>query len=195
MKKIILASTSPRRKELLSILKIPFSIEESNYDEDMTIKLSPQELVKFLSLEKAKAVAKQHKDNVVIIAADTIVALDKRVLGKPKSKEEAREMIKFINGKNHSIFTGLAIIDTETNIIFSDYRETKVFFKNISDKDIESYLKTDGYMDKAGAYSIQGLAAIFVEKIDGDFYSAMGLPINFIAEILEKIDISCFNYE
>jgi len=176
MKKIILASQSPRRKDLLSQIGLKFEVDPSNYQEDMSLKMDPKELAEYLSLGKAKDVAQRHKDSI-IIAGDTFCVLDKEVLGKPKTKENAKAMLQKLSGKTHSIITGFAIIDTETKKQISKSVETKVYFRNISEKEIDTYIDSGEPMDFAGAYAIQHLGGLFVEKIDGDYFNIVGLPI------------------
>lgn len=188
MKKIILASTSPRRKEILEKTRLLFSIEGSDYEEDMSLPLTPHELVKFLSLEKAKSVAKNHAD-ALIIAADTIVAFEGKVLGKPHTREAAKEMLLMLNGKRNSIITGVAIIDTTTSKIESFSDEVDIYLKQLTESEIDNYIKSGEPLDKAGAYAIQGLGSVFIKKIDGDFFSAMGLPIEKIAEVIKGFGV------
>lgn len=193
MKKIILASQSPRRKQLLEQIGLKFEIDPSNYEEDMTLKMEPNKLAEFLSLGKAKDVAQKHKDSI-IISADTIVAIDGEVFGKPKTSERAKYMLQKFSGKAHSVITGFTIIDTEANKEITKSVETKVYFKNLSEKEIDAYIATGEPLDKGGGYAIQGLAALFVEKIEGDYFNIVGLPIlsltielkDFGINILEK---------
>ena len=189
MKKIILASGSPRRKMLLEQIGLNFEIDQSNYEEDMTLDMDPRELAKFLSLGKAKDVAQKHKDSI-IISADTIVALDGEVFGKPKIAEKAKLMLQKFSGKPHSVITGFTIIDTETGKEVSKSVETKVFFKNISEKEIDAYIATNEPLDKGGGYAIQGLAALFIEKIEGDYFNIVGLPLSPLTDELKNFGIN-----
>lgn len=188
MKKIILASTSPRRKEILEKTRLIFSIEGSDYEEDMSLPLAPHELVKFLSLEKAKSVAKKHTD-ALIIAADTIVTFEDRVLGKPHTAEKAKEMLLMLNGKRNTVITGVAIIDTTTGRTESFSDEADIYLKQLTESEIDNYISSGEPLDKAGAYAIQGLGSVFIKKIDGDFFAVMGLPIEKIAESLKGFGI------
>lgn len=188
MKKIILASTSPRRKEIFEKTNLPFSIVESNFEEDMTLDLSPTKLAKYLSLGKAQNVATKYKD-AIVIAADSFVVFEKKVLGKPHSKAEAKKMLQMISGKKTVIITGVAIIDISTGNTTSFAVSTSAFLREISESEIDNYILTGEPLDKAGAYAIQGLGAVFVKRIEGDFYSAVGLPLNRIVEELKKFDI------
>ena len=187
-KKIILASTSPRRQELMSRLKIDFEIVDSGYDEDMSLKKTPITLAKFLSLGKAKAVADRYK-NSIIIAADTFVAFENKVMGKPHTAEVATKMLRSLSGKTAQIITGLAIIDTTTNKCFSEVEVGKVKFKKLSKSEIENYIKSGECLDRAGAFEVQGLGGVMIEKISGDFNSIVGLPLFKVAKILTKLGV------
>lgn len=188
MKQIILASTSPRRKEIFEKSGLPFTTEDSNYEEDMTLPLSPQKLSGYLSLGKAKNVAEKHS-NVIIIAADTFVVFDNKVLGKPYTPEKTKEMLLLLNGKQNTIITGVTIIDTETNKTESFFTEVKVYLKKLTESEIDNYIKSGEPLDKAGAYALQGLGSVFVEKIEGDFFGAMGLPLVTVVEKLKSFGV------
>ena len=168
MKTIILASGSPRRKELLEKIGLKFKVVKGDYQEDMDSHKTPEDLVTFLSFEKARAVAKTHK-NSLVIGADTIVVCNGKVLGKPKNQEDAKGMLKTLSGKMHSVITGFTVIDTDTNKTISKSVETKVYFKKLDPEEIDAYVKTGEPMDKAGAYAIQGVGSAFIEKIEGDY--------------------------
>ncbi|OZM57860.1 septum formation inhibitor Maf [Lottiidibacillus patelloidae] len=175
MKKLILASGSPRRKELLEQVNLTFEIIVSDIEEVMNEKDTPANIVQSLAQQKAKDVFSKNKD-CVVIGADTIVAIGDRRLGKPKSKEEAVEMLQLLSGNTHSVFTGVAIETLEKSITF--YEETKVMFWNLTKKDIDTYIQSGEPFDKAGAYGIQGFGAMLVKKIDGDYFNVVGLPIS-----------------
>ena len=185
---IILASKSPRRKELLKKLGIKFKIDPSEYKEDMNLKLKPQGLAKRLSCEKAKAVAKKYK-NAIIIAADTFIVFKGKLLGKPHTETEAKKMLKKLSGKSHSVITGFTIIDTRKKKIISKSVETKVYFKKLTQSEIDNYVKSKEPLDKAGAYAIQGLGAFLVEKIEGDYFNVIGLPLKTLAESLRNFNV------
>ncbi len=189
MKTIILASASPRRKELLEKIGLKFEVEPSNYEENMRSELEPHELAKKVSLEKAKAVASKHK-NAIVIAADTFIVFQGRMLGKPKTEVEAKEMLKTINGKSHSVITGFTIIDTEKNKALSRAVETKVYIRELTLKEIDAYVKSKEPLDKAGAYAIQGLGSVIVEKIEGDYFNVIGLPLSALTESLKEFGIN-----
>jgi septum formation protein len=188
MKPIILASASPRRKDLLTQIGINFEIDPSNYEEEKHLNLEPHKLAKYLSLQKAKDVATRHKKSI-IIAADTFVVFEGKIIGKPSSEEEARERLNKMNGRCHSVITGFTIIDTEINKIISKSVDTKVYFKNITSEEIDSYVASKEPMDKAGAYAIQGLGGILVDKIEGDYYNVVGLPLAVLVEELKNFGI------
>lgn len=188
MKTIILASASPRRKEILEKTGLKFSVDESDYEENMDIGLKPHELAMCHSIGKARAVARKYK-NALIISADTIVVLKNRVFGKPRNSEEAKQMLKALSGKAHSVITGFTILDTAGKKEISKTVESKVFFKRLSKDEIETYIKSGEPLDKAGAYGVQGLGAVIVKRIEGDFFNVMGLPLNAVAESLKKFGI------
>jgi len=187
-KKIILASTSPRRKEILAKLKIPFEVQESDYEEDMALDMPAEKLVEFLSLGKAKAVADKNK-NAIVIAADTIVVFNHQRLGKPKTPEKAREMLNMLSGKENQIVTGVTIIDTQTGQTRSFHEITKVFFDTLTPEIIEAYIKTGEPLGRAGAYALQDIGALIINHTEGDFLSAMGLPLKRLAKELEDFGI------
>lgn len=189
MKTIILASTSPRRRKVLEILGLKFKVVPSNVDEKLNPRYQPRRQAEMLSEEKALAVVPKHK-NSIVIAADTLVALGNDVIGKPKDIADAKRTIKKLSGKTHSVFTGFTVIDTETKKQFTESVETKVTFKKLSEKEISGYLKKAKVLDKAGGYGVQELGAVLVERIDGDFYNPVGLPISALAQVLKKFDIN-----
>ncbi len=190
MRKIILASTSPRRHELMHLLGLPFEIVSSDYEEDMTLKITPQKLVKVLSAGKAADVASKHKHSLVI-GADTIVVYNNEVLGKPHTPAKAKEMLKKLSGQTHSVFTGFTIIDDKTKKSVSCAIESKVYFRKLSDKEISDYVKTGVALKKAGAYGINDRASLFTEKIEGDYFNIVGFPVFHIAQELKKFGINC----
>jgi septum formation protein len=187
MKRIILASTSPRRKEIFSKAKLPFEVKESNYEEDMSLAMPPVELVKYLAHNKAKAVADKNKD-AIVIAADTFVVYNNNFLGKPKTEKEAKEMLMMLSGKEHEIVTGVAIIENDHSVSFCE--TVKVFMEDMSSESIDKYIATGEPKDKAGAYAMQEIGAIFIKKIEGDFYTAMGLPFKRLVEELKAFGIN-----
>ncbi len=188
MKKIILASTSPRRKEILAKAQVSFEVQESNYEEDMTLNMPPEKLAEFLSAGKAKAVADKNTD-AIVIAADTFIVYEHHRLGKPKNPERAKEMLEMLSGKEHEIVTGVTIIDTDTSEPYSFHESTKVFMSQLSPEIIDAYIKTGEPIDKAGAYALQEMGALLIEKIEGDFFNAMGLPLRRLVKELKNFGV------
>ncbi|MBA3789205.1 septum formation inhibitor Maf [Patescibacteria group bacterium] len=187
MKRIILASTSPRRKELLSKTGLNFETQDSAYEEDMTLNLEPGELAKYLSKGKAQAVADKNRD-AVVIGADTFITFEEKVLGKPHTPEKARETLQMLRGKSHTILTGFTIIENEK--VVSNVVETKVHFRQLTDKEIDTYVASGEPLDKAGAYAIQGLGSELVDRIEGDYSNVVGLPVDDVMRVLEEFGVS-----
>ena len=182
--KIILASASPRRTELLSLAKIKHEVVVFDHEEVIDNNKSPIEIVKDLAYQKANAVFEHYQDDTVI-GADTIVVLDE-ILGKPKDRSDAYRMLKKLSNKTHQVITGVAILSKEKKVNFAQV--THVTFRHMTDDDIYEYIDSENVYDKAGAYAIQGMAGKYITKIDGDYYNVMGLPISKVAEELEKIN-------
>ncbi|MBI4453973.1 septum formation protein Maf [Candidatus Woesearchaeota archaeon] len=191
MKQIILASASPRRKYLMKRLFKKFIVYKSSYDEDNNLPLSPVKLALYHSLEKGKNVAKHFKSGIVI-SADTIVVYNNKVMGKPSSKENAKEMLRLISGKEHEVITAFAVIDIDKNKIIQDYDASKVKMRILTDKEINDYINYEKPFDHAGAYAIQGKAAVFVEKIEGDYFNVVGLPLFKLNNVLKKLGVDIF---
>ena len=181
---IILASASPRRKEILENTNIKFDIISSSIEELVLDGESPCQMVMRLAFEKGIDIASKHKSDLVI-SADTIVVLDDNVLGKPKDEEEARQMISNLSGRTHQVITGISLINLENNKKIIDYVVSNVKFKKLSKDDINDYIKTKESLDKAGAYGIQGYGAILVEEIQGDYFNIVGLPISKLSDLLK----------
>ena len=180
---IILASASPRRKEILQNTKLKFEIQKSDIEESMVVRLA---------YEKAYDVAQKNKDKLVI-GADTIVALDNEVLGKPKDKEEAYQMIKKLSNKTHKVITGISLINISHGMVVNDYVVSLVTFKDLSEDSIKDYINTNESLDKAGAYGIQGYGALLVDNIQGDYFNIVGLPISKLSDLLkDHFDINLF---
>lgn len=179
---MILASQSPRRRELLSLITDKFSIIPAKGEEIIGENVSPSEAVKMLARQKAVEIYSEYKDET-IIAADTVVAIDGEILGKPHSAENAAEMLRKLSGRRHSVFTGVCVIhhDGETDI-FAE--ETQVEFYPLTEREIADYVATGEPMDKAGAYGIQGRGALLVKGISGDYYNVMGLPVGRLYRVL-----------
>ena len=180
---LILASASPRRKELLGLFHIPFSIRVADIDETMDSNAAPFDEVARVSRLKALAVPREEND--VVIAADTIVVCGGRVLGKPHSEEEAVSMLRLLSGRDHQVMTGGTVVTGETREIFTEV--TDIHFRKLSEREIRAYVATGEPMDKAGAYGIQGGAALFCSRMVGDYYNVMGLPVCRLGETLRRV--------
>ena len=178
---IILASASPRRKELLERDNVPFCIIKSDVIENIEPGLSPKEVVKHLSKIKACDVFDKHPNDFVI-GADTIVVIDDLILGKPKDRNDARRMLSLLKGRAHSVMT--AVTFASSNEIKTILSESRVYFNDISEEEINDYIDTAEPYDKAGAYAIQGMAAKFISHIDGDYNTIVGFPIDLVIEEL-----------
>ena len=188
--RIILASGSPRRTELLSTAGIRHEVIVSGAEEDVREK-DPGKLVEELSVRKAEAVFRTLDDDpVIVIGADTVVALDGEILGKPADEEDAFRMLRSLSGNTHSVFTGVAVFrDGELDL---RSEESRVTFRELSDEEIRGYIATGEPMDKAGAYGVQGKGAVFVEHLDGDFFNVMGLPLCTLAQMLKQQGVEVF---
>lgn len=189
MKKIILASSSPRRKTLLEQLGLKFTVDARVSEDNNSAGQEPRELVRENSRKKAESVAGGYPD-AIIIAADTIGIIDGRVIGKPHSESEARIMLASLSGKPHTVITGFTVLDTLTGKDVSRVVETTVYMRRITGAEIEAYLQTGEPLDKAGSYAIQGLGAALVERIEGDYFNVVGLPLAALAEVLKEFGIS-----
>lgn len=187
-KKMILASASPRRSELMRQAGFEFEIKVSEKEECYQSQ-EPAEIVKELALLKANDIAEQmHPENVVIIGADTIVSIDGEILGKPKGREDAFAMIWKMQGRKHQVYTGVAILIFEedgSKKVVNHAVRTDVYVNPMSEEEIVDYMAHENVMDKAGAYGIQGRFAAYVEKIEGDYYNVVGLPISYIYQVLK----------
>lgn len=180
---IILASQSPRRKELLGLFHIPFVIRAADIDEAMDVSKPAFDEVARVSLLKAKATPAESGD--VVIAADTIVVCGGQVLGKPKDEQDAYRMLRLLSGRDHQVMTGVSVLRGEKQVVFTEV--TDIHFRELSDKEIYAYIRTGEPMDKAGAYGIQGGAALFAEKMVGDYYNVMGLPVCRLGSVLRRL--------
>jgi septum formation protein len=180
---VILASQSPRRRELLGLFRIPFEIQAADIDETMDPDLPAGQEVSRVSRSKAMAIAAD--DDQIIIAADTIVVVDGRVLGKPQSPDHARQMLKSLSGRDHQVMTGIAVRRGSQCAVCTEV--TDVTFRPLTDAEIDAYIATGEPMDKAGAYGIQGGAALFCEKLHGDYYNVMGLPVCRLGLMLKSM--------
>ena len=180
---LILASASPRRKELLGLFHVPFTIRVADIDETMDNTKSPFDEVARVSRLKALAVERQEDD--IVIAADTIVVCDSRVLGKPKNEAEAVSMLQLLSGRDHQVMTGCTVLRGNRAETFTEV--TDLHFRELSRKEIENYVASGEPMDKAGSYGIQGGAALFCERMAGDYYNVMGLPVCRLGQVLKQV--------
>ena len=181
---LILASNSPRRKEILSMLGYEFVVKASDCDESTDI-TEPAELVKELSLRKAKAVKVGAEDTV--IGSDTVVAINGKILGKPVDENDAAEMLKMLSNKTHTVYTGITVIQNDMQI--TEVVSCDVTFKEMTETEILNYIKTKEPMDKAGAYAVQGKGSAFVEKLNGDYFAVVGFPCCYVNTVLNKLGI------
>ena len=190
-KKIILASASQRRRELMAQAGYEFEVQVSHKEETYSSE-TPDEIVKELALLKARDIAEQNAvEDLVVIGADTVVAYQGAILGKPKSKEDAFAMIQSFQGDKHQVYTGVAILsyDEEGNeTVVNHAVKTDVYVNSMTDEEIWKYIESDNVMDKAGSYGIQSGFAIHIEKIEGDYFNVVGLPISYIYNILKDIE-------
>ena len=180
---LILASASPRRKELLGLFRVPFEIRVADIDEAMDPEKSPYDEVARVSRLKALAVPREETDTV--IAADTIVVCLGKVLGKPKNEEDAKGMLRLLSGRDHQVMTGVTVLRGEKSETFTEV--TDIHFRELSEKEIEAYVATGEPMDKAGSYGIQGGAALFCSHMVGDYYNVMGLPVCRLGQTLKAM--------
>lgn len=186
---IVLASASPRRKELLDMLGVRnLKVIPAIGDEIIPDGMSPERIVCELSSLKAKEVSEKCSSEDIIIAADTLVCIDGEILGKPRDGEDALRMLSKLSGRTHSVFTGITVIRGED--VLSEYERTSVRFREMSEREKHSYIASGEPMDKAGAYGAQGIGALFVEGIEGDFFNVMGLPLCKLSKMLIKLGVN-----
>jgi septum formation protein len=185
-KKIVLASQSPRRIELLRSVGMKFDVMPSNVREEITEKVDSLRYVRDISLQKAQLIRKKTTADLVI-AADTIVTMDNEMFGKPKNAEEAAAMLKKLSGRIHHVITGFCLLTKFRQLV--DHEITKVTFYRLTDEEIDAYIASGEYADKAGAYGIQGLASLFVKKIEGCFFNVVGFPLGKFYQCLKEIKL------
>ena len=186
---LILASQSPRRKELLDLFHLPFEIRVADIDETMDPEKSPYDEVARVSRAKAQAIPREEND--VVIAADTIVVCSGQVLGKPRDAADAMRMLSLLSGRDHQVMTGMTVLRGEKCVSCTEV--TDIHFRTLSEKEIRNFVATGEPMDKAGSYGIQGGAALFAEKMVGDYYNVMGLPVCRLGMILKEIAPELFD--
>ena len=185
---LILASTSPRRREYLALLGLPFRVVPSDFDESQIAEKHPETLVESLAKAKARRVAEQSGTGLVI-GADTVVVKGDTILEKPKDRNDARQMLALLSATEHSVFTGLSLVDAASGRIKTGHARTLVRMKPYGPDTIERYLDCGEYTDKAGAYAIQGRGVVLVSGITGDFYNVVGLPLGLLSDYLEEFGL------
>ena len=187
--KIVLASQSPRRRELLGKMGLEFTTKSPEIDEDAFQGLEAQELVQTLSREKARWIAGQLSPDTIVIGADTVVVRDGAILGKPGDRDEARAMLASLSGRDHQVCTGVTVCQGDR--VVTQVEVTQVTFRPLTDREIRQYVATGEPMDKAGAYGIQGLGGLLVEGIRGDYSNVVGLPVCRLGRILLDFGVDC----
>jgi septum formation protein len=186
--KLILASSSPRRQELIRLLGLEVDVVPSDAEEDVNEDWTPAMIVERLSLRKAKAVAARlaKGEEGIIVGSDTIVVLDGRVLGKPTDEADAEAMLSALQGREHQVYSGVALVDALTGRSAVAHRATRVWMKAMDEARVRRYIATGEPRDKAGAYAIQGIGAMLVERMEGDYFNVVGLPVSLVADLLES---------
>ena len=190
MKKIYLASGSPRRKELLESINLDFEIISNDFEEIFNAEDSPVDTVKNLSLGKAENAANKLEEGIVI-GADTLVFFNGKILGKPKDKKEAINTLKTLSGQELEVYTGVALVDLESNNFLVDYGVSKLKIKDLTENEILNYVATEEPLDKAGSFGPQNKGALIIEKIEGDYSNILGLPLLKLSEMLKKFGVNC----
>lgn len=189
MKPLVLASASPRRRELLNRLQIPFQVVPSSVQESVPQGGSPEVFVCEAARAKARSLALDFPQST-IIGADTVVCLNDSILGKPKDSEHGASMLRDLSGTIHDVLTGVYVFEAETDREACGWEKTRVFFRTLQEWEIQAYMKTEEPMDKAGAYAIQGIGAVFVEKIEGCYFNVVGLPLFHLHQLLASLGIN-----
>jgi len=192
---LYLASQSPRRREILSDLGIPFHLRKSPYDESTSdvVGLVPNEQAARLAGLKAFHAA-TGLENGVVIGADTIVVLDEHVMGKPRDRDDAKRMLTMLSGRPHRVITGISLVDSKTGLTVTHAESTNVVFKALSEREITKYIDTPEPYDKAGAYAIQGMASLFVERIEGCYFNVVGFPVVAFGNLMKHIGLDIMDY-
>lgn len=184
---LILASGSPRRRQLLEQLGLTFTVRSSDVDESVSPGLTPAQVVESLSARKGEAVAQLSQPGDLILSADTVVALEGAILGKPRSREEAAAMLSALSGRTHQVYTGVTLLQDGRRL--TGHEVTAVTFRPLSPEEIAAYVSTGEPMDKAGAYGIQGLGALLAERLEGDYFNVMGLPLCRLGQMLSRFGV------
>ena len=185
--KLILASGSPRRAEILNSVGWEFEKRVADIDETEFLNEKPADYVQRLAREKAETVA-AHYENALVLGADTIVVIDEEIMGKPKDLSDARRMLKMLSGRWHEVLTGIAIVETKRAKSIIGIQRTRVKFAELSDAEIEFLVEKGAPLDKAGAYAVQAQAALFIEEIEGDYWNVVGLPINLVYRLIKTLE-------
>lgn len=194
MKQLVLASQSPRRRELMETLQYPFTVCPAQGEEVMDPSLSPDQLVGGLACQKAEEVSALYP-HAVVVGADTVVVLAQQIFGKPKTQDQAYAMLEALQGKRHSVFTGVCVCEKRTGKQETFVQETKVTMGALSHQEILGYLSMGESMDKAGAYGIQGVGAWLMEQVEGDYFNVVGLPLFTLGKVLPRFGIPLFGNE
>jgi len=185
-KRMVLASGSPRRRDLVKMMGLEFELAVPEFREETRSRKRPARLVVGHAVAKANSLANRFPD-AVILGADTVVVLDGKILGKPRNKADAKSMLNRLSGRTHTVYTGLALLDVPTGIRETAFEKSLVTMKKMTEKEIRNYLKTGEPMDKAGSYGIQGFGAVFIKHINGCFFNVMGLPVARLYDMLKEI--------
>ena len=184
---LILASGSPRRRQLLEQIGLTFVVRSSDVDESVSPGLTPAQVVESLSARKGEAVAAEAAPGDLVLSADTVVALDGAILGKPRDRAEGEAMLTALSGRTHQVYTGVTLLQDGRRL--TEHEVTAVTFRPLSPGEIAAYVSTGEPMDKAGAYGIQGLGALLVERLEGDYFNVMGLPLSRLGEMLAQFGV------
>jgi septum formation protein len=192
MSSLVLASASPRRQQLLRQLGLDFRVVPSDIEEKTSDGMDPAQAAVYNALQKATDVAEKLDIGSLVIGADTIVVLDSEIMGKPGDHRQASYMLDRLSGRQHTVITGLAIVDRQRNIEITDFEETRVFMRRLPPERIDRYIRTGEPFDKAGAYAVQGKASVFIERIEGCYFNVVGLPISKLDKMLCSIGIDLF---
>lgn len=188
-RKVYLASTSPRRSALLASLGLDFSVLSVPVDET-TLPLAPEKVVEIVAARKVQAAAERLKEAAFVIGADTVVAYRGNILGKPSDSDHARQMLRLLQGQCHTVFTGVAVAAVPEGETAVAHEATRVCFAGLTEAEVEAYIATGEPLDKAGAYAVQGLGALFIRRIEGCYFNVVGLPLNLLNEMLKGFGLN-----
>ncbi|MCK5557413.1 MAG: septum formation inhibitor Maf [Candidatus Hydrogenedentes bacterium] len=191
--KFILASSSPRRAQLLKSLGVRFTVVKPTAEEGHAKDAPPEEVVTANSEAKARSVAANLEGDGLVLGADTLVYLEGKAFGKPKDLEEARQMLRALSGNRHLVYTGLTVIELKTGKVLTGYERTGVVFRSLSDSDIEHYLQSVSPLDRAGAYTVEGPGSLLVKRFEGCYYNVVGLPLVKLDQMLRTLDLNLFH--